>query len=196
MEPMPRTVAADPRPTPPGEIHDLARIALYAALIGAGAFIHVPVGPMHISLQTFMIMLTGFVLGPKRAALALLLYNVCGFIGLPMYGRGRAGPASYLGPTAGYFAGFVAGAVIAGFSTYFTRTRRRRVAAMLIFGFIGTAVTLLLGSLLLWCRFIPDWHRALMAGFAPFIVGDTLKMIAAVAVKETLFRHEPVDSVS
>ena len=112
----PEPLAEDPSPTPLSQLHDLARISLYAALIGAGAFVHVPVGPMHISLQTLLIMLAGFVLGPKRAALALLLYNICGFIGLPMYGRGRAGPAAFLGPTAGYFAGFVAGAVIAGFS--------------------------------------------------------------------------------
>ncbi|MDR1745574.1 MAG: biotin transporter BioY, partial [Planctomycetota bacterium] len=92
------SLADDPAPTPLPRIHDLARISLYAALIGAGAFVHVPVGPMHISLQTMMIMLAGFVLGPKKAALALLLYNVCGFIGLPMYGRGRAGPAAFLGP--------------------------------------------------------------------------------------------------
>lgn len=187
---MPQPIAVDPEPTPLGEIHDLARIALYAALIGAGAFLHVPVGPMHISLQTLMIMLTGFVLGPKRAALALLLYNVCGFIGLPMYGKGRAGPASFLGPTAGYFAGFIVGAVIAGLATYFTGSRRRRVAAMIVFGFVGTAAILLMGALVLWLRFIPEWHRAFMVGFVPFIVGDTIKMLAAVAIKETFFTRE------
>jgi biotin transport system substrate-specific component len=188
---MPHALAIDPEPTPPDQIHNLARIALYAALIGAGAFVHVPVGPMHISLQTLMIMLTGFVLGPRRAALALLLYNVCGFIGLPMYGRGRAGPASYLGPTAGYFAGFLAGAVIAGGSVYFTGSRRRRVIAMIVFGFIGSVVTLLLGTALLRLRFIPEWNRALMIGFAPFIIGDTLKMLAAVAIKEVFLTREP-----
>lgn len=183
----PEPLADEPCPTPLPQIHDLARVSLYAALIGAGAFVHVPVGPMHISLQPMMAMLTGFVLGPKRAALALLLYNVCGFIGLPMYGRGRAGPAAFLGPTAGYFAGFLAGAVIAGVSVYFGGSRRRRVAAMVICGFIGTAVTLLLGTLLLWWRFIPEWNRAFAVGFLPFIVGDTIKMLAAAAIREAVF---------
>lgn len=180
----------DPSPMPLQRIHDLARISLYAALIGAGAFVHVPVGPMHISLQTMMIMLAGFVLGPKKAALALLLYNVCGFIGLPMYGRGRAGPAAFLGPTAGYFAGFLVGAAIAGFSAYFDGSRRKRIAAMIAFGAAGSVATLLLGTLVLWWRFVPEWNRAFAIGFLPFIGGDLLKMLAAAAIREAFYSRE------
>lgn len=175
------------QPMPLAQVRDMARIALYAALVGAGAFIHVPVGPMHISLQTMMIMLAGFVLGPKKAALAMLLYLLCGLIGLPMFGRGKAGPASFLGPTAGYFLGFVAGAVLAGCSTFVRGSRMRRLAARIGFGAAGSVVLLLAGTALLWLRFIPDWNRALLVGFVPFIGGDLVKMVVAALVTEAFF---------
>lgn len=182
---MDSTIAVEP--LPPEQTRDLARIALYAALAGAGAFIHVPVGPMHISLQTMMIMLAGFVLGPRKAALAMLLYLLCGLIGLPMFGRGKAGPASFLGPTAGYFPGFVIGAAAAGCSVYVRGTKARRMTARIVFGAIGSIALLLAGTALLWWRFIPDWNRAMLAGFYPFIAGDMLKMLAAACIAEAFF---------
>ncbi len=172
---------------PLDRLHGMVRIALYAALVGAGAFIHVPVGPMHISLQTMMIMLAGFVLGPRKAALAMLLYLLCGLVGLPMFGRGRAGPASFVGPTAGYFLGFVAGAALAGCSTFFGGGRWQRMAARIGLGLAGSVVLLLAGTALLWYRFIPDVNRALLVGFYPFIVGDIVKMIAAAVIAEAFF---------
>ncbi|MDR1744475.1 MAG: biotin transporter BioY [Planctomycetota bacterium] len=175
-------------PLPLESVHGMARIALYAALVGAGAFIHVPVGPMFISLQTMMIMLAGFALGPKKAALAMLLYLLCGLIGLPMFGQGKAGPASLLGPTAGYFPGFVLGAVLAGCSVFFARgSRTGRMAARLVLGALGSVALLLTGAALLRLRFIPDWNSALLVGFFPFIVGDLIKMTAAAFVAEAFF---------
>lgn len=184
---MPATDMTEPSPASPAELRDLARMSLYAALIGAGAFIHIPVGPMHISLQTMMVMLAGFVLGPRKAVVALIIYIACGFLGLPMFGRGKAGPASFLGPTAGFFLGFVPGAFIAGCSAYFTETRAKRLAGMIACGLAGTVICLLLGTAVLRWRFIPDWNRALLVGFYPFIAGDVVKMIAAAAIKEAFF---------
>lgn len=178
---------AEPVPTPLDELRDLARIALYAALVGAGAFIHVPVGPMHISLQTMMVMLAGFVLGPRKAALAMIVYVAAGFIGLPVFGRGRAGPGSFLEPTAGYFLGFIPAAAIAGLAVYCVGNRLRRIGWTLLCGAIGSTVLLLSGTVLLRLRFIPDWDRAFLAGFALFIVGDLIKMSVAVAIREAFF---------
>lgn len=176
-----------PEPTPLDELGDLSRIAMFAALVGAGAFIHIPLGPMFLSLQTMMVMLTGFILGPKKAILAMLLYLVCGFIGLPVFGRGKAGPASFLGPTAGYFPGFVLGAATAGLSTFFAKSKRGHIVAMLGFGFAGTALLLLLGTVGLRLILVDDWGKAFGAGFIPFILGDTLKMMAAAAVRQMFF---------
>lgn len=173
-----------PAPQSLAQTRDLTQMSLYAALIGVGAFIHIPFGPMHISLQTMMVNLTGFALGTKKAAITLLLYNLCGFIGLPMFGRGKAGPASFLGPTAGYFLGFVLSAMISGLARRFGKTRKGRFAAMLIFGGIGAMVDLLAGSLVLYARFIPDMTKAFLVGFVPFIVTDLVKMVVAALIAD------------
>lgn len=182
-----------PEPTPLAELHDLARLSMFAALIGAGAFIHIPLGPLHLTLQTMMVMLTGFILGPKKAVLAMLVYLACGFIGLPMFGRGKAGPASFLGPAAGYFPGFVLGAATAGLSVFFAGNRRRHIAAMLGFGFLGTVALLLLGAVGMRLTLFDSWDKAFGAGFFPFIVGDCLKMAAAAAagVAGVFFPNKP-----
>lgn len=175
-------------------LHDLCRVSMYAALVGAGAFIHVPVGPMHISLQTMMLMLAGFVLGPKKAGLALLVYAAAGFVGLPMFGRGKAGPASFLGPTSGYFLGFVLGAIIAGFSTRFGGSGKKRVAVRLAFGALGSVVLLLTGTLALRLRFFDSWRQALMVGLFPFLPGDLIKMTIAAFLPEAFsMRTEEAD---
>lgn len=172
-----------PEPTPLAELQDLAGIALFAALIGAGAFLHVPLGPMHVSLQTMMVMLAGFALGPKKAAAALLLYLFCGFLGLPMFGRGRAGPAAFLGPTVGYYPGFLLGAVIAGCSCFFTKTKRRHIAAMFGFGTLGVVTILGLGAAGVKYAMDLQWDQALVVGFYTFLAGDLVKMAAAVLVR-------------
>lgn len=172
---------------PPLELRDLTRLALFAALTGAGAFIHIPFGPAHISLQTMMVMLTGFVLGPKKAALAMLLYLACGFIGLPMFGRGKAGPASFLGPTVGYLAGFVVGAAIAGCAVFFDGSRLRRFIAMLGFGLLGSVALLAIGAVGMRLTIIDAWPKAFAFGFFPFLPGDCLKMLAAAAVRAAMF---------
>ncbi len=178
-----------PRPTPLADIHTLTRIALFAALIGAGAFIHIPLGPAHISLQTMMVILAGFCLGPKKAALALAAYLACGFIGLPMFGRGKAGPASFFGPTGGFLVGFLFGAIIAGFSARspFRNSRKKRIIAMAAFGTVGAVVILLMGATGMYLTIIPDWNRAMALGFWTFLPGDLIKMALAIAVKEAFF---------
>ena len=182
--PLPVANDGDAVPMPLHALRDLCRIAMYAALIGAGAFIHVPVGPMHISLQTMLVMLAGFILGPKKAALAILVYLAAGFIGLPMFGRGKAGPAAFLGPTSGFFLGFLLGAVIAGFSARFGGGKGKRIAVRLAFGAAGSVILLLTGTLVLRLRFFDSWRQALMVGFFPFLPGDLVKMAIAAFLPE------------
>ncbi|MCC8179535.1 MAG: biotin transporter BioY [Planctomycetes bacterium] len=177
----------DSEPVKLEALRDLAQIALFAALTGAGAFIHVPLGPLFLSLQTMMVMLAGFVLGPKKAALAMLAYLACGFIGLPVFGQGRAGPAYFLGPTAGYLPGFVIGAFIAGCSVHIRCSRTAKLALSALLGAVGAAALLACGAIGLRCIAVDSWSRAFLVGFFPFLPGDLLKMAAALSIKEIYF---------
>ena len=100
----------------PFETRDLARIAVFAALIVAlGLVGPIPVpGLVPITAQTLGVMLAGLVLGARRGAAAVGVVILLAAIGLPVLSGGRGGLGVFFGPTVGYLLGWVSGAVIAG----------------------------------------------------------------------------------
>lgn len=92
---------------------DLARIAVFTAILAAFSFIRIPIGPVPITMQNLAVMLAGTVLGPWLGALAVLLFLALVLVGLPLLG-GNGGFAVFVGPTAGYLLGFALGALIVG----------------------------------------------------------------------------------
>ena len=162
------------QPSPLSGLHRQVWIALLAALIAVGAFIQFPIGPVPVTLQTFFIVLAGFILGPVNGALAMLLYIVAGVIGLPIFAGGKAGFAVLFGPTGGYLIGFIATAYLAGLGKYSKGTARP-----LLWGLLGLAAVYLIGFLRL--KFVLDisYAKAFAVGVVPFIAGDIIKVATA-----------------
>ena len=95
------------------DAQSVALVAVFTALLVAAAVVPgIPVGGfgVPITLQTLAVMLTGLVLGPLRGGLAVLLYLLLGFVGLPVFSRGQSGLQVLSGPTAGYLVSFVVAA--------------------------------------------------------------------------------------
>lgn len=161
------------------DLHQLVWTALLAATIGAGAYLVVPIGPVPVSMQPFFVFLTGFALGPRRGAMAVGLYLLAGTLGLPVFAGGRSGLGHLFGPTGGYIFGWLAAVWLCGLA----RERDGAVSWMRGGGF-GLAALLALYSMGAgWLKFAlsMSWHKAFLAGVAPFIVWDILKLVAAVA---------------
>ena len=59
-----------------------------------------------ITGQTFAVLLSGALLGPRRAFIAQMLYLTEGACGLPFFAGGAAGAAVLAGPTGGYLMAF------------------------------------------------------------------------------------------
>ena len=59
--------------------------ALFAALIAVGAQIRIPIGPVPVTFQVPMVLLAGFLLGPKLAALSTTVYMLVGLVGVPVF---------------------------------------------------------------------------------------------------------------
>jgi biotin transport system substrate-specific component len=57
---------------------DLCRIALFTALIAAGAFIKIPTPLVPITLQLGFVVLAGMLLGPVNGTLSVVLYILIG----------------------------------------------------------------------------------------------------------------------
>ena len=95
-------------------IQALVYTSLFTALIAAGAYIAVPIGPVPLVMQNFFVLLAGLVLGPKMGTTAVLTYLVIGTLGIPVFAGGTGGPAHFLGPTGGYLLGYVPAVFITG----------------------------------------------------------------------------------
>jgi len=163
-----------------GALSNLALIVGASLVTAAAAQIEIrlPWSPVPITGQTFAVLLSGAVLGARRAALAQGLYLAEGAVGLPVFAGGGAGFAVLAGPTAGYLLAFPLAAAVTGFLA--ERGWDRRFATMLGAMLLGSTVVFALGLAVL-ASFLPA-DRLLSAGLYPFIPGDIVKAtLAALA---------------
>lgn len=94
---------------------DMTRIALFTAVIVVLSQISIPMPyGVPMTLQTFIIPLTGVLLGKKSGTLATLLYVLLGLIGLPVFAGFSGGAAIVFGPTGGFILSFPVMAYISG----------------------------------------------------------------------------------
>lgn len=175
--------------TPLKALHRQVWTAMMAALIVVGAMIQIPIGPVPVTLHTLFILLSGLVLGPVQGAAAMLLYLLAGAIGLPVFSGGKAGVAHLFGPTGGYLIGYVGTAFLAGFGSvrYGDTEDPASIFRCLLWCFVGLACVFAVGVLRL--KFVLDipFEKAIAIGFAPFIIGDVIKAVAAVFAYRFLF---------
>ena len=149
-----------------------------SALVAVSAQIEVPLRPVPITMQTFAILVVGMAYGCRLGAAALLLYLVGGAAGLPVFAGLKGGLLHLSGPTGGYLIGFVLAAGVVGWLAERGWDRRP----------LPTALAMLLGNLviyvpgLLWLAGLIGAAKALEFGLVPFLLGDGLKLLLAVAV--------------
>ena len=147
----------------------LAGTAAFVALIAAGAWVAVPVGPVPVTLQTFFLLLAAPVM-KRRAVIPAAVYLLLGALNLPVFHAGLSGIGVLLGPSGGFLAGFVPAAAIAGLA-YESRSRPVRIAglagATAVIYACGVGWLLLSAGLTL--------PAAVLVGVIPFLPGDILK---------------------
>ena len=169
----------------------LVFIALFAAIISAGAFITLPVGPVPVVLQNMFTLLSGLVIGPVLGPAAVGLFIVAGAVGVPVFANNGSPPglARIVGPTGGYLFGYLLGAFIAGVILGFPGSGQRTPVWRLILAVIaGTLVVYVPGLLWLKMYLKTDWIKTLAVGFFPFILGDSLKGAVAGLITPRLRR--------
>lgn len=144
--------------------------------LSAKLSVPVPFSPVPMTMQPLAVLLVGAALGAKRGAAAAGLYLLEGAAGFPVF----AHPLGLAGPTAGYLLAFPLGAGIAGALAErgWTRTIAGTVAAMSL----ALAVILLGGWSWLSAGMQLGARGAFLAGVAPFLPGDAMKVVIAAAV--------------
>jgi len=156
-------------------------LVVAASLVTAAAAqveIRLPWTPVPITGQTFAVLLSGAVLGARRAFVAQVLYLAEGASGLPFFSGGAAGVAKLMGPTGGYLAGFPFAAALTGFLA--ERAWDRKPLTMFLTMLAGSGLIFGLGLAQL-SRFVPA-SSLLASGLLPFIPGDLVKAALAAAL--------------
>ncbi len=158
-------------------LYDISLVAggtILLALLSQLA-IPLPFTPVPITGQTFGVLLIGALLGSRRGPLTILAYLTEGALGLPVFAQGLAGPAVFVGPTAGYLMGFIIAAFVVGLLA--EHGWDRSVWSTFIMMTVGTAI-IFLGGVLWLGSFVP-WNQVIAMGLLPFLPGALIKIIAA-----------------
>ncbi len=185
-------VLADQIYSKEGVAADAVRVAAANVLLALCAHIVIPLPwtPVPITGQTFGVLLVGVLLGSRRGGIALALYLLEGFAGLPVFQPlGLAGPARFLGPTAGYLISYPAAAFVTGWLVergaqigLARRANSHFAGLSLISALIsGEAIIFLGGCVWLALGLGLGWKLALDQGALPFIPGEIIKIALIVA---------------
>ena len=167
----------------------LSRCALFAALFCLCAWMHIPVGDIAITLQTFALFCALFLLGGKGSTIVCCVYLLLGAVGLPVFSGFRGGVGVLLGATGGYIFGFLAATLTYWALTAIFGSRIRLYAAI-----AGLAICYACGSawfLLVWL----DSGSAVSLGFVlakcvvPYVLPDCCKLLLAWLLSRRLKPH-------
>ena len=158
----------------------MAMIGVMTAVtcIAAPFSIPIPVSPVPLSLTTFILYLSVYILGTRNAFISYVIYLLLGLVGLPVFSGFTGGPAKLAGPTGGYIIGFIVMAVIAGLVI----DNCHKPWIQLIGMIVGTIVCYLFGTI--WFCIVADYtfKAALAVCVIPFIPADLIKMIIAMII--------------
>ena len=161
------------------EIRQLCFIAMMSSVMCLLGPLSVPIGPVPISVMTFIIYLTVCVLGMKMGTISCLIYLLLGFAGVPVFAGYTGGAAKLFGPTSGYLVGYIFLTIVSGFVI----EKFSYQMVWCIIGMIsGTAALYLFGTAWFVIFMKCEIGYAVSACVAPFLIGDMAKIILAVLV--------------
>ncbi|EJN59652.1 biotin transporter BioY [Halogranum rubrum] len=167
---------------------NLARAVLFAALMGAFAFVSFPnpLSPAPITLQVLGVFLAGIMLGPVWGPAAMLLYLVAGAVGAPVFAGGASGLGVLLAePTLGYLWSYPVAAAAVGLGVHggsLGDYRDTSVPVLVAAMVVGTVIIYALGIAGLMAVLGLSFVEAFTAGAAVFLPAEAFKIAAAVGI--------------
>ena len=157
--------------------------ALMAALICIFAPMSVPIGPIPISLTTFILYFSIFIIGTRGSLLSFIVYMLLGIAGLPVFSGYMGGIAKVAGPTGGYLLGFIPMILIMGLAYEKLELGKEKGVIGVVITFsgmlLGTLVAYAFGTLWFILQMKCDLPYALGVCVIPFIPFDIGKMVIA-----------------
>ena len=146
--------------------------------IAAQIAIPLPFTPVPLTLQPLAVIFIGVALGSTRGAAAAALYLLEGASGLPVFAQGHGGALWLVGPTAGYLFSYPFAAYVAGFVSErgWGSSIVRAISGMLL------ALGVIYAGGWSWLAVLTDARSAFVAGVAPFVLADIVKVALGAAL--------------
>jgi len=171
------------------EINKVTKIIILASLgtiiLTISAKIKIPFYPVPMTMQTFIVLLLGIVLGPKIALLTVSLYLFQGIFGLPVFAgtpEKGIGFLYFTGPTMGYLIGFLVAAYLAGSFKYdknFINSFLKLVFSVSFIYIFG----------LIWLGILIGWDKPLFKfGAQPFLLAELFKILLLLFIVPSLLK--------
>tara|TARA_B100001121_G_C18340307_1_gene457579 strand:+ start:28 stop:579 length:552 start_codon:yes stop_codon:yes gene_type:complete len=159
-------------------------VLIGTALLAISSKIQTPFTLVPATMQTFVVMFLGMILGYKLATLTVVLYLIEGAIGLPVFAKG-GGIGYLLGPTGGYLIGFI-------FTAFFAGHIKDNKDPIIVFIYLLLSVSIIyiLGLAGLWNYMGSDksLNEIFLIGAKPFLLIEIYKILILTVLSKQLFK--------
>ena len=166
---------------------DISMMLMAVVFLAFLSNLYIPLWPVPITGQTFGIFLIAFWFGSRKGLASIALYVLAGLIGFGVFAQHSFGIKVILGPTGGYILGFLASVFLVGY--LIEKGYGRTKTSVLYCVAIGSGIIYIFGLIGLWIYFgnVGLW-KILTMGLFPFLIGDAIKAVAAVALFPYLWK--------
>lgn len=163
---------------------DLAQIGLFAAVLVVLSQRSIPLpGGVPVTLQTFAVALTAYVLKWKKGVLSVLIFLILGAVGLPVFHNFTGGFGMLIGVTGGFLWGFLPMAILCGLGMScwerFQDSKWKGAVFLVVCSLAGLAACHIPGFL----QYAAVTHTSILRSFltasVPFLVKDVLSEVVA-----------------
>ena len=160
------------------ELNKITKIILISllgtVLLTISAKIKIPFYPVPMTMQTFVVLFLGIMLGPKISLLTISLYLFEGIFGLPVFAgtpEKGMGIIYFTGPTMGYLIGFLIATFLAGYFEYNKGIINSFLKLIFSVSFIYILGAIWLGTLI-------GWEKPIFKlGVQPFLLAELFKVL-------------------
>ena len=172
---------------------EMVLAAIFAAVMSIFSVIAVPIGPVSVTMGVFGVLFTALTLSPMTAVFSVLIFILCGAVGLPVFSGLKGGIGVLIGPTGGYIWSYIFMAVICAASVKLTESMNKKKAIIIKFCACIAAVALcyFLGTLQFSSVMEKTMRESLLICVYPFIPFDIAKSVIAVALSEQVRKRLP-----
>lgn len=157
-------------------------------LLILSAKVYIPAFPVPFTMQTLIVLILPVFMGKRLAMYNIALYCIIGLLGLEVFSPHVSGLMLLSSAQLGYIIGFVIATYIVGMM----HSNISSLNKVQIVSYLLLAQYTIFACGVLWLAYVlKDLPQAILLGYVPFIIWDTLKL--GIAFSVTLLAQKYID---